>query len=143
MITRLDFLPSRNTRLAIMTISKFFPGLCSSVLLAGLLSGCAGWSNPIERISPHKIEIQQGNAIDQTMLTRLKPGMTPSQVRFVLGTPLLVDPFHDNRWDYVYRLEHGENVLEQRRITVVFEQGKLKTIEGAGMDIPSQDGAKP
>jgi outer membrane protein assembly factor BamE len=41
------------------------------------------------------------------MLDKLKPGMTPAQVRFILGTPLVVDPFHKDRWDYVYRLERG------------------------------------
>ena len=101
-----------------------------SLSLASLLAGCGSWSNPIERISPYKADIQQGNAISQEMLGKLKPGMTPSQVKFVLGTPLLVDPFHSNRWDYIYRLEKGGKLLEHRRITVVFENEKLKGIEG-------------
>lgn len=95
-----------------------------------VLSGCGGWSNPIDRISPHRIEIQQGNAITQEMLDKLKPGMTPSQVRFILGTPLVVDPFHKNRWDYVHRLERGGKLTEQRRITVIFENERLKALEG-------------
>jgi outer membrane protein assembly factor BamE len=95
-----------------------------------LMTGCGSWSNPIDRISPHRIEIQQGNAITQDMLDKLKPGMTPSQVRFILGTPLVVDPFHKNRWDYVYRLVRGGKVAEQRRITVIFEDDKLKALEG-------------
>lgn len=95
-----------------------------------LITGCGSWSNPIDRISPHRIEIQQGNAITQEMLDKLKPGMTPSQVRFILGTPLVVDPFHKNRWDYVYRLVRGGKVAEQRRITVIFEDDKLKALEG-------------
>ena len=101
-----------------------------SLSLASLLAGCGSWSNPIERISPYKADIQQGNAISQEMLGKRKPGMTPSQVKFVLGTPLLVDPFHSNRWDYIYRLEKGGKLLEHRRITVVFENEKLKGIEG-------------
>jgi len=95
-----------------------------------LVSGCGSWSNPIDRISPHRVDIQQGNAINQEMLDKLKPGMSPSQVRFILGTPLVVDPFHKNRWDYVYRLERGGKVIEQRRVTVIFEDDKLKALEG-------------
>ncbi|MDP2835318.1 MAG: outer membrane protein assembly factor BamE [Pseudomonadota bacterium] len=106
----------------------------AAALSATLLAGCGSWSNPIERtmdhLSPYKADIQQGNAISQDMLARLKPGMTPSQVRFVLGTPLLVDPFRNNRWDYVYRLEKGGRLIESRRVTVVFENDKLKGIEG-------------
>lgn len=113
-----------------MRFIKLSPGLPLVALFLGTLAGCGGWSNPIERISPYKVEIQQGNAVSQEMLARLKPGMTPSQVRFVLGTPLLVDPFRANRWDYVYRLAKGGKLVEERRVTVVFEDDRLKTIEG-------------
>jgi outer membrane protein assembly factor BamE len=94
------------------------------------LAGCGSWSNPIDRITPHRIDVYQGNVIKQEMLDKLKPGMSPSQVRFILGTPLVVDPFRKNRWDYVYRHEQGGKVLEQRRVTVVFEDDKLKSLEG-------------
>lgn len=94
------------------------------------LAGCGSWSNPIDRISPHRIDIQQGNAITQDMLDKLKPGMTPSQVRFILGTPLVVDPFHKDRWDYVYRLQKEGKLVEHRRIAVVFENDRLKGLEG-------------
>ena len=112
----------------------------SAAALAMLLAGCGSWSNPVDRISPYKADIQQGNAISQDMLARLKPGMTPSQVRFVLGTPLVVDPFRNNRWDYVYRLQMGGKLVEHRRITVVFENDKLKLIEG---DVVAAEQAKP
>lgn len=95
-----------------------------------LLAGCGSWSNPIERISPYRMDIQQGNAVTQDMLDKLKPGMTPSQVRFVLGTPLVVDPFRKNRWDYVYRLEQKGKLVESRKVTVIFENDKLKALEG-------------
>ena len=100
------------------------------LLLLVLIPGCGSWSNPIDRISPHRIDIQQGNVLSQDMLDKLKPGMTPSQVRFILGTPLVVDPFHKDRWDYVYRLERGGKVLEHRRVTVIFENDRLKGLEG-------------
>lgn len=127
-----------------------FINLSLSLLLAGssagFLSGCGSWSNPIERtvdsISPYKVDIQQGNAISQEMLNKLKPGMTPSQVRFVLGTPLVVDPFRNNRWDYVYRLQKGGKLVEHRRITVVFENDKLKVIEGDVVAAEPPEGEK-
>lgn len=95
-----------------------------------LLAGCGSWSNPIDSLRPYKIDIQQGNAIDQDMLARLKPGMTPAQVRFILGSPLLEDSFHPNRWDYVYRYQKAGKLTEQRRVTVVFEDDRLKGVEG-------------
>ncbi|MFA5081763.1 MAG: outer membrane protein assembly factor BamE [Hydrogenophilaceae bacterium] len=100
------------------------------------LSGCGSWGqtidklNPIDSIKPYKIEVQQGNLVTQEMLAKLKPGMTPSQVRFVLGTPLIVDPFRKDRWDYVYRLQKGNTMTQQRHITVLFENDKLIGIEG-------------
>lgn len=98
-------------------------------LSAFLVSGCS-WTNPIKRMGAYKIDIQQGNAVTSEMLAKLKPGMTPSQVRFVLGTPLVVDPFHSNRWDYVYQLELAGTLKESRRVTVIFEDDRLKGIEG-------------
>ena len=81
-------------------------------------------------LSPHQIDIQQGNYVTQEMVAKLKPGMSRSQVRFALGTPLVVDPFHADRWDYVYVLQKEGRVIEQRHITVVFQDDKLQRIDG-------------
>jgi len=94
----------------------------SLLLLLPLLSGCF--------LVPHKIDVQQGNFVDHKMLEKLKPDMTRSQVRFVLGTPLIADPFHPDRWDYVYLSGKAGDVRSRSRITVVFEGDKLKRIEG-------------
>lgn len=110
--------------------------------LLAALTACGSF-NPIDAITPHRIEVQQGNVIDQAMLDRLKPGMTPAQVRFALGTPLLVDPFRDNRWDYVYSLQREGKLAEQRRITVVFEQGVLKGVEGDVVAAAGKPGQQP
>lgn len=110
------------------------------LLLPLLLAGCGSWSNPIDKLRPYKIDIQQGNAISQDMLDKLKPGMTPAQVRFILGSPLVEDPFHPNRWDYVYRYQKAGKLTEQRRITVVFEGGRLKGVEG---DVVAAQAAAP
>jgi outer membrane protein assembly factor BamE len=101
-------------------------GRLDGVLLIALLllAGC------MPKLTPYQMPIQQGNVVTQEMLAKLKPGMTPSQVRFILGTPLVVDAFHKDRWDYVYRYTHGGTVQEQRRIVVVFQDDKLARIEG-------------
>ena len=91
-------------------------------LLPLLVAGCM--------LAPHKIDIQQGNYIDQAMVAKLKPEMTRSQVRFILGTPLIADPFHLDRWDYVYLTGKANNVHTQHKITVVFDGDKLKHVEG-------------
>jgi outer membrane protein assembly factor BamE len=92
-------------------------------------------------ITPHKIDIQQGNYVTQDMVAKLKPGMSKSQVRFALGTPLIVDPFHSDRWDYIYVLQKGGRVAEQRRIVVVFQDDKLLRIDGD--IVPSAAAAAP
>ncbi|MBM4189614.1 MAG: outer membrane protein assembly factor BamE [Betaproteobacteria bacterium] len=86
--------------------------------------------NPLELIQPYKLDIPQGNVITQEMVDKLKPGMTRSQVRFVLGTPLVVDAFRTNRWDFVYTLQKGGKTLESRRVTILFDGDVLQTIEG-------------
>jgi len=81
-------------------------------------------------LSPYRIDIQQGNVVTQDMVAKLKPGMTRQQVRFVLGTPPIVDPFHPDRWDYVYYLNRGGKVIEHRRLVLLFNGDTLKRIEG-------------
>lgn len=90
--------------------------------LSLLLSGCM--------LTAHKIEMQQGNYVDREMIGRLKPEMTRSQVRFILGTPLVADVFHPDRWDYIYLTGEAGDVSRQRGITVVFDGDTLKRIEG-------------
>jgi outer membrane protein assembly factor BamE len=79
--------------------------------------------------SPYRIDIQQGNFISQEQLTQLKTGMTADQVKFVLGTPLLNDIFHANRWDYVFRLQKGSGEAISSRITVFFEDNRVARID--------------
>ena len=78
----------------------------------------------------HKIDIQQGNVVDQEMLDQLKPGMDKKQVKFIMGTPVLIDPFHNERWEYIYSFQEGGTVREQRHITLHFENDKLAYISG-------------
>ena len=82
-------------------------------------------------LTPYRIEIQQGNYVTQEMVAQLKPGLTRDQVRFVMGTPLVNDIFHEERWDYVFvRQRANSRDVERRRIAVFFEDGKLKRVDG-------------
>ena len=88
-------------------------------------------------LRPYKIDVQQGNFVSSEDLALLKEGMTQQQVRFILGTPLLTDMFHDWRWDYVFRLQRpGEEVLTNR-VTVFFENGRVARI--ASTDLPKEE----
>jgi outer membrane protein assembly factor BamE len=91
-----------------------------------LLAGCSSVPSLL-----YKIEIQQGNVITQEMVNKLKPGMTRSQVRFALGSPMISDAFHENRWDYLYRFEQRGQLVEQRKLTVFFENDQLVRIDGS------------
>jgi len=83
-----------------------------------------------EFLQPYRIDIQQGNYVSQDMVAQLKPGMTKEQVRSILGTPLLTDIFHAERWDYVYSLERPGAPRDRRRLAVYFADGKLARLEG-------------
>jgi len=99
------------------------------LILTLLLAGC-GSIPMLPTLQPYKIDIQQGNYVTQDMIAKLKPGMSRSQVRFALGTPLLVDPFRTDRWEYVYTYQKQGELTEQRTVTVVFRGEQLDRIEG-------------
>jgi outer membrane protein assembly factor BamE len=94
------------------------------------LAGCAGSENkPQYRNSAleklpfvYKMTVQQGNIVTEEMVDRLEPGMTQNQVRFLLGTPMLTDLFHTNRWDYTYTIRRGHGDMELTRLTLFFEE---------------------
>ncbi len=87
-------------------------------------------------LAPYRITIQQGNFVSSEMLTQLKVGMTPDQVKFALGTPLLVDAFHAQRWDYIFRLQRGSGEVTTSRVTVFFQDGKVASFQGG--DLPTE-----
>ena len=96
--------------------------------------------NPLTAFSVYRMEIQQGNYLSQEAVSQLKLGMTKEQVRFVLGTPLVADIFHENRWDYVYRRQReNSSQVEARRVSVFFDGDKLVRLEGDVM--PSLGGS--
>lgn len=107
---------------------KFLKLLFLSLLACSVfLTGC-GSSVPI--VKPFKMDIQQGNVVTSKMLLQLKPGMTKSQVKFIMGTPLIVDSFHSNRWDYFYQMRQAGKIKEQRRVILDFENELLTRVRG-------------
>jgi outer membrane protein assembly factor BamE len=78
----------------------------------------------------YKISIPQGNIITQEMVDQLRPGMTKRQVIFVMGTPLVRDPYHQDRWDYVYNFQPGGGERGQERLSVLFQDDQLLQISG-------------
>ena len=101
----------------------FYPfGL--AVVLA--LSACGSLEFP----GVYKLTIQQGNIVSQEMIDRLKPGMTRSQVQFVLGNPVLADSFERDRWNYVYTIDIPGQAIIERELIIVFENDRLLGFEG-------------
>ncbi|PTN11263.1 outer membrane protein assembly factor BamE [Nitrosomonas aestuarii] len=110
-----------------LNISRYInkmAGKITTLLVFLILAGCS--------VLPHilyKIDVQQGNVVTDEMLDKLKQDMTKSQVRFVLGSPLIVDAFRDDRWDYVYIQREKGDLVEQKRLTIYFKDDRLMQFE--------------
>ena len=106
-----------------------FSRFASAVLFATVFSGC---SSVPRLVTEYRIDVQQGNVVTQEMASQLRPGLSRDQVRFILGTPMLIDMFHADRWDYVYRLQKGRSgAVEMHKLSVFFDTGgKLLRVEG-------------
>lgn len=105
------------------------PEILIVLLVAVLSAGCSGLRFP----GVYRIDIEQGNIVDDAMLAKLRPGMTEDQVRFVMGSPQLVDPFEAGRWVYLYRLRRGNGDVVENRVVLWLTDGKLARWEGKGL----------
>jgi outer membrane protein assembly factor BamE len=101
------------------------------------LSGCSNLEFPWV----YKLSIDQGNIITQDMVNKLQPGMSRSQVQFVMGSPLVADPFHENRWDYIYTLLDPKGKRTEQQLTVFFTDDKLSSL--TGNIVPQADAPAP
>ncbi len=104
-------------------------------ITAALMGGCSWFSDDsdfkmVSFPGVYKINIQQGNIITQDMINQLKPGMTRSQVAYVMGTPLLPDSFDKDRWDYIYTLQPGGKQRTQQTLSLFFDNDKLTRFNG-------------
>ncbi len=102
------------------------PLLACFLVFTLVLSGCSYFRFP----GVYKIDIAQGNIIKEEDIKKLKPGMTKRQVQYVLGQPLIQDPFHPDRWDYFYSFKPGKKASTKKHFVVYFENGKLIDSEG-------------
>jgi outer membrane protein assembly factor BamE len=111
-----------------------FPRRLAACAVAALaLSSCQTMDSMLpswRSFGVYKLDINQGNYITQDMVDKLKVGMTTSQVQSVLGTPMLADPFHADRWDYIYRYTRQDKLIESREFRVFFADQKLARWEG-------------
>jgi outer membrane protein assembly factor BamE len=112
---------------------RFIRGASVCVPLLTAIAGCSNGPRipdiPL-LLAPYKIDVQQGNVVTQEMVSQLKPGMSREQVKFIMGTPLVADLFHPDRWDYVYRYQMGKGGVVERKLTLYFEKDALARLEG-------------
>jgi len=118
--------------------------VCGASLLA---TGCSTIKN-VGDVIPNALDkmpliyrqnIQQGNVLNQEQIDKLQPGMSKTQVRYIMGTPMLIDVFHQNRWDYIYTMKEGADPQTQKRVALFFEDDQLARIEGDLRPIPAAE----
>ncbi len=106
--------------------------LAAALLLSSLAVGCV-----------YRMDIQQGNLLDPEQVDQVEVGMTRSQVRFLLGTPMVIDSFNPDRWDYVYRFQRGhERKIYKHHLVVWFEADKVTRIEEL-IPVPRKESTVP
>jgi len=106
----------------------------AACIVAGLTSaGCSVFS-------VHRIDVRQGNALEQQAVRQLEIGMNAEQVRFLLGNPVVDDSYHANRWDYVYYYKPGDGRVQQRKLTVFFKDGQVVRIDPPQLQEATADG---
>lgn len=115
----------------------FAKTLTRLLIVTGLLglAGCSWFQFP----GVYKLTIQQGNIVTKDMLAQLEPGMTKRQVNYVLGTPLIIDSFHQDRWDYFYSVRNSEGETVKRKLTVYFDGDQMTHYEGNIAEILSDE----
>ncbi len=102
---------------------KYLKILVSVLVLTSLLA-CQS-----KLLTVHKIDVQQGNALDAEMVGKVEIGMTQEQVQYILGSPLITDSFHPDRWDYIYLFIPGYGEKERRQLTLIFDRGEVIEID--------------
>jgi outer membrane protein assembly factor BamE len=110
--------------------------LLSTALPTLLLGGCESLQRTDSLfgiVTPYRIDIVQGNAVTQEQAALIKPGLTRLQVKDVLGTPLVADPFHATRWDYIFTLRRPGAEPQRRSVIVTFEGDVVKAIEAPAL----------
>jgi len=108
--------------------------------LGAMLSGCESLQssdNFLGVVTPYKVEVVQGNVVTKEQAEAVKPGMNRAQIRDILGAPLITDPFHQNRWDYVFTIRRQGAEPQRRSVVVLFEGDTMKSIDTGG-ELPAE-----
>lgn len=95
--------------------------MISLTLIGCFLSGCSF-------LQTHRIDIEQGNVFTQADINKLHPGMSQDQVKEIMGSPMLINIFSPNRIDYVYTFQSGHKEMQEKRVTCLFENGRLRQV---------------
>ena len=111
--------------------------LIRSLALGCLLAGLVGCGSNFGFPGVYRINVEQGNVVTEEMVEQLRPGLNRRQVRYIMGTPLIEDSFHEDRWDYRYLLRNGNELLSETQLTLWFEEDELVRVEGP--DAPNWD----
>src|SRR5260363_29332 len=127
-----------SNRYAAYRAGRLFSSICGILLLANCSLYNTVTRRAVQSVTPYRITVVQGNFVSSEAAAQLKAGMTREQARSVLGTPLLADMFHANRWDYLFYFRRGETqVVRQRHLTLYFDQDQLTHWSGAE-DLPTE-----
>jgi outer membrane protein assembly factor BamE len=123
-----------------MRLSAIFQATAISAS-AATLAGCA-WlpsaDSTLARVTPYKLEVVQGNVVTKEQAALVKPGMSRAQVRDALGSPLLTDIFHADRWDYVFTIRRQGTEPQSRRVIALFDGEALKNLDTGGEELPGE-----
>lgn len=124
-----------------MTLVRRLPLALSLATALGALGACSSMSGSVAEklghlVTPYRVEVVQGNVVTKEQMVVVKPGLTRDQVRQVLGAPLLADPFHGDRWDYVFLIRRQGTEPQQRAVVINFSGDTVKSVEAA--ELPTE-----
>ena len=138
-----DAAPRRRPRIGV-------PAAMTMLVAALALAGCASQRPDRSGLfEPYRTDLPQGNYLTKEMLDQVRTGMSREQVRAVLGAPLLLPVFRNDRWDYVFRYRHASGKVDSRRVTVRFNDDRVEKIEADALperedlNDPALPGARP
>jgi outer membrane protein assembly factor BamE len=100
------------------------------IVLSASAALCACTTTTLEIPGVYVMDIQQGNIVTQDMIDQLRPSMNKKQVLYIMGSPMLIDPFHEKRWDYLYAEQPGGEMRKQKRISLLFADDELVGVQG-------------
>lgn len=127
---------SRTALFPLVALSTLLGG-CSSLPSLSDLTSVTG-EKMLGLVTPYRVEVVQGNVLTKELVAKVKTGMPRAQVRDLLGSPMLTDAFHEDRWDYVFTIQRQGTAPQNRKVVALFEGDKLKSLEVPD-DLPAEN----